>query len=56
MKKEYISPDIKVSVIDAVMLSATSGTIQANTNEVEVVDDGEELGAKKSNFDIWADE
>lgn len=52
MKKEYISPDIELSVIETTASFATSGEKKEDTKDSETEDEGGELGAKP-NFDIW---
>lgn len=52
MKKEYISPDIELSVIETTATFATSGSKDQDANNPDEEDDGGELGAKP-NFDIW---
>lgn len=52
MKKEYISPDIELSVIETTASFATSGEKKEYPEGSEIEDGGGELGAKP-NFDIW---
>ena len=52
MKKEYIAPDIELSVIETTANFATSGEKKENSRESGEEDEGGELGAKP-NFDIW---